>query len=216
MANRWENSDWLYFLEPQTHCKWLLQAWNWKTLGPLKKSCDKPRQHIKKQRHYFVNKGRSSQSYGSSGSHVWMWELDLKESWILKNWCFWTVVLEKTLESLGLQGDQMSQSWRKAVLNIHWKVWCWNWSSQYFRHLMWRTDSLGKPWMLGKTEGGRRRGQQRMRWLDGITDSRTWVWASFGSWWWTGRPGVLQSVGSQRVRHDWVTELNWVVLYLLK
>ena len=68
-------------------------------LAPWKKSYDKPRQHIKKQRHYFANKGLSSQSYGFSSSHVWMWDLDHKESWALKNWCFWTVVLEKTLES---------------------------------------------------------------------------------------------------------------------
>ena len=68
-------------------------------LAPWKKSCDQPRQHIKKQRHYFANKGPYSQSYGFCNSHVWMWELDSKESWALKNWCFWTVVLEKTLES---------------------------------------------------------------------------------------------------------------------
>ena len=68
-------------------------------LGPWKKSYDHPRWHIKKQRYYFANKGLSSQSYGFSSSHVWMWELDYKESWALKNWCFWTVVLEKTLES---------------------------------------------------------------------------------------------------------------------
>ena len=68
-------------------------------LAPLKKSYDKPRQHIKKQRHYFANKGPSSQSYVFSRSHVWMWDLDYKDSWALKNWCFWTVVLEKTLES---------------------------------------------------------------------------------------------------------------------
>ena len=68
-------------------------------LAPRKKSYDKPRQHIKKQRHYFADKGSSSQSYGSSSSHVWIWELDWKESFTLKNWCFWSVVLEKTLES---------------------------------------------------------------------------------------------------------------------
>ena len=67
--------------------------------APWKKSYDQPRQHIKKQRHYFANKGLSSQSYGFFSSHVWMWELDSKESWTLKNWCFWTVVLERTLES---------------------------------------------------------------------------------------------------------------------
>ena len=70
-----------------------------KTLAPCKKSYEQPRQHIKKQRHYFADKGPSSQSYGFSSSHIWMWELDYKESWVLKNWCFWTVVLEKTLES---------------------------------------------------------------------------------------------------------------------
>ena len=68
-------------------------------LAPWKRSYDQPRQHIKKQRHYFANKGLSTQSYGFSSSHVWMWELDYKESWVLKNWCFWTVVLEKSLES---------------------------------------------------------------------------------------------------------------------
>ena len=68
-------------------------------LAPWKKSYDQPRQHIKKQRHYFADKSPSSQSYGFSSSHVWMWEVDYKESWALKNWCFWTVVLEKTLEN---------------------------------------------------------------------------------------------------------------------
>ena len=67
--------------------------------APWKESYDQPRQHIKKQRHYFANKGLSSQGYGFSSSHVWMWELDYKESWVPKNWCFWTVELEKTLES---------------------------------------------------------------------------------------------------------------------
>ena len=80
---------------------------------------------------------------------------------------------------------------------------------QYFGHLMQRTDSMEKNLMLGKIEGMRRRGRQRMRWLDGITDSMEWIWAISGSWWWTGKPGVLQSVGSQRVGHDWATEMNW-------
>ena len=80
---------------------------------------------------------------------------------------------------------------------------------QYFGHLMQRTDSLKKTLMLEKIEGRRRRGWQRIRWLDGITHSWTWVWVNSGSWWWTERPGVLQSVQSQRVRHDWATELRW-------
>ena len=81
---------------------------------------------------------------------------------------------------------------------------------QYFGHLMWRTDSLERTLMLGKIEGRRKRGKQRMRWLHGIYRC-TQIWASFGSWWWTGKPGVLQTMGSQKVRHDWVTELNWEV-----
>ena len=80
---------------------------------------------------------------------------------------------------------------------------------QYFGHLMWRTDSLEKTLMLEKIEGGRRRRWQRMRWLDGITDSMDMGWVDSGSWWRTARPGVLQSMGSQRVRHDWETELSW-------
>ena len=89
----------LFFLGFQNHCRWWLQPWNLKMLAPWKKSCDQPRQDIKMQRHYFADTGPSSQSYDFSSSNVWMWELDCKESWVLKNWCFWTVVLEKTLES---------------------------------------------------------------------------------------------------------------------
>ena len=80
---------------------------------------------------------------------------------------------------------------------------------QYFGHLMWRTDSLEKTPLLGKVESRRRRGQQRMRWLDGITNSLDMSLASSRSWWWTGKPGVLQSMRLQRVGHDWVTELNF-------
>ena len=79
---------------------------------------------------------------------------------------------------------------------------------QYFGHLMWRIDSLKKTLMLGGIGGRRRRGRQRMRSLDGITDSMTWVWVNSSSWWWTGRPGVLRFMGSQKVRHDWATELT--------
>ena len=102
MANRWGNSGnsvWLYCGGLQNHCRWWLQPWNLKMLAPWKESYDQPRQHIKKQRLDFASKGPSSQGYGFSSSHVWMWELDYRESWVPKNWCFWTVVLEKTLES---------------------------------------------------------------------------------------------------------------------
>ena len=102
MTSRWGNngnSERFYFFRLQNHCRWWLQPWNLKMLAPWKKAYDQLRQGIKKQRHYFTKKGPSSQSYGFSSSHEWMWELNYKESWAPKNWCFWTVVLEKTLES---------------------------------------------------------------------------------------------------------------------
>ena len=83
---------------------------------------------------------------------------------------------------------------------------------QSFGHLMWRADSLEKTLMLGKIEGRRRRGWQRMTWLDGITDSMDMGLGGLGSWWWTGRPGMLWFMGLQRVGHNWVTELNWIKL----
>ena len=83
---------------------------------------------------------------------------------------------------------------------------------QYFGHLMPRIDSLEKTLMLGRIGGRRRRGRQRVRWLMASLTRWTWVWANSGSWWWTGRPGMLRFMGSQRVRHDWATELNWMIL----
>ena len=107
------NSDRFYFLGLQNHCGWWPQPWNLKTLAPWKKSYGKPRQHIKKQRHHFANKGPCSQSYGFSSSHVWMWELDHKEGWAPKNWCFQTVVLEKILDSQEIKpvNPKGNQSW---------------------------------------------------------------------------------------------------------
>ena len=134
-----------------------------------KKSCDQPRQHIKKQRHYWQHS--SSQSYGFSSSHVWIWELDHKESWGPKNWCFQIVVLEKTLESpldckeiipVNPKGNQPKYSLEALMLKL---------KLQYFSHLVQKTNSLDKTMVLGKTEGRRGRGWQRMKWLDGITDS---------------------------------------------
>ena len=128
-------------------------------------------QSILKSRDNFANQGPSSQSYGLSSSHVWMWELDHKEGWALKSWCFQTMVLEKTLESpldykeIKPVNSKGNQSW------VHWKDWCWSWKLQYFGHLMQRANLLEKIPMMGRIEGKRRSGQQSMRWLDGITDS---------------------------------------------
>ena len=123
-----------------------------KTLTLWKESYDQPRQYIKKQRHYFVNKGTSSQSYGFSSSHVWMWELDYKESWVPKNWCFWTVVLEKTLESpldckeiqpVHSKGDQswvfIGRTDIEAETPVLWPPDAKSW-------LIWKDPDAGKNW----------------------------------------------------------------------
>ena len=138
-------------------------------LVPGKESYDKPGQHNKKQRHHFTNKGLSSQSYAFSSSHVQIWELDL-EGWAPKNWSSWTVVMEQTLESpldckeIKSVNPKINPEYTLEGLMLKLKL-------QFFGHLMWRTNSLEKTLILGKIEGKRRRGQQRMRWLDGITDS---------------------------------------------
>ena len=137
----------------------MLTAW--------KESYDQPRQHIKKQRHYFVNKGPSSQAYGFSSSHVWMWELDYKEGWAQKNWCFWTVVLEKTLES-PLDCKEIQPVHPKG--NRSW-VFIGRTEVKAETPVFWPPDSFEKTLMLGKIEGRRRRWRQRMRWLDAITNS---------------------------------------------
>ena len=182
-----------------------LQPWNKKMLTPWKKSYDKHRQHIKKQRHYFVNKGLSSQSYGFSSSHVWMWELDYKESWAPKNCCFWTVVSEKTLES-PLDCKEIQPVHPKGSQS--WKDWCWSWNSNTLATWCEELTHLKRPWWWErlKAEGE----GDHIGW-DGWMASPTqwtWVWVSSGNWRWTGRPGVLQSMGSQRVGHDWATELK--------
>ena len=160
MANRWRNNanrNRLYFLGLQNHCRWWLQPWNQKMLAPWKKSYDKPKQHIKKQRCYFANKGPSSQSYGFFSGHVWMWELDHKEVWEQRTDAFelwywrllrvpWTA--RRSNQSI-LKEINLEYSLEGLMLKL---------KLQYFGHLMWRADSFEKSLMLGKIEGKRRRG----------------------------------------------------------
>ena len=134
---------------------------------------------------------------------------DYKENWVLKNWCFWTVMLEKTLEN-PLDWRRSNQSILKEIspeyslegLILKLKL-------PYFSHLMQRTDSLAKTLMLGKIEGRSRRGQERKRWLNGITNWMDMSWASSESWWWTGKPGALQSRGHKE--SDTIEWLNWTI-----
>ena len=176
-------------------------------LAPWKKSYDQPRQHIKKQRHYFADKRLSSQSDGFSSSRVWMWELDHKKNWVPKNWCFETVVLEKTLESpldckeIQPVHPKEHQSWvfigrtdAEAEMPVLWPPDAKNW-------LIWKDPDAGKDWRQEKGATGWDGWMASLTW-------RTWVWVNSGNWWWTGRPVVLQSMELQRVGHDWVTELS--------
>ena len=156
-------------------------------------------------------KVRFSQGCGFSSGHVWMWELDCEESWVLKNWCFWTVVLEKTLESsLDCKEIQpvhpRDQSW----------VFIGRSDAEAETPILWPPHA--KSWLLEKTLMlGGIGGEGDDRGWDGWVTSPTrwaWVWVNYGSLWWTGRPGILRFMGSQRVRYDWATELNWRVLSL--
>ena len=165
-------------------------------LAPWKKNYDQPRPHIKKQRQYFANKGLSSQSYGFSSSHVWMWELDYKESWVPKNWCFKTMVLEKTLES-PLDSKEIKPFNPKG--NQSWifigRTWCWTWISDTLATWCEELTHWKRPWCWERLKAGGE-GDDR-RWLDGITDSVDMSLSKLGGWWWAGKPGVLQSTGSQ-------------------
>ena len=181
-------------------------------LAAWKKSYHKPRQYIKKQSHHFADKCLYIQSYGFSCSHVRLWELDYKESWALKNWCFRTVVMAKTLESpldskeikpVNPKGNQPWLFIGRIDAKTKAPIVC---PAEVNNQLTGKDPDAGKDWAEVEKD--------EIRWWwgwDGWMASQTrwtWVWTSSGSWWWTGKPGVLQSMGSQRVRHDSANELN--------
>ena len=204
--------------------------WNQKTLSSWKKSCDKFRKHLKKQRHsansrHFANKCLYSQSYGAivfpvvMGCEGWTikkakhWKIDAFELWCWRRllrvpWTAWRSnqpILKEISPEYSFEG-----------LMLKLKL-------QFFGHLLWRANSLEKTLMLWKIEGRRRRGQQRMRRLEGNNDSVHMSWANSGRWWTTGRLGVQQSLGSQShsdmtewLSNDWLEELSASLTNLAK
>ena len=179
--------------------------------GPLKPLLyDQPRQRIKKQRYYFTNKGPSSQGYGFSSGHVWMWELDYKESWAWKNWCFWAVVLEKTLESsldckeIQLVHSKGDQSWVffgrtdvEAETPIFWPPDVKSW-------LFWKDPDAGKDW--GQEKGTTE--DEMVGWHHRLNGHEFGLSPGVGD----GQGGLeCCSSWGRRVGHDWATELNWTM-----
>ena len=206
MGKKWKRGQ-LYFLRLQNHCRWSMQPWNWKMLAPWKKSYDQPRQYIKNQRHYFADKGPSSQSYGFSNSHVWMWKLTIKKAEhqridAFKSWCWrrhlrvpWTA--RRSNQSM-LQEISPEYSLEGLMLKL---------KLQYFGHLMRRTESLAKTLMLEKVRGQEEKWATEDEmvgwhyWLNGHEFAQT-----PGDKWTTGKPGGLQFMVSQRVRQVVLTE----------
>ena len=210
MGKQWKQRQTLFF-GLQNHCRWWLQTWNYKMLSPWKKSSGQPRQHIKKQRNYFANKSPSSQSYDFSSGHVCMWELDCEESWALKNWCFWTVVLEKTLESpldckeIQPVHSKRDQSW----------VFIGRTDAKAETPILWPPH--GKSWFIGKdSDAGRDWGQKEK----GTTEDEMAGWhhrLNGHEFEWT--PGVGDGQGGLACCNSWGRKeldttgtLNWTEL----
>ena len=207
MADRWENngnSSRFSFLRLQNHCRSWLYPWNSEMLAPWKKSYYQARQHSKKQIYYFANKGpfakamvfplvthvceswtiKKAEHRRTDTSELWCWRRLLRVPWTARR-SNQSIVKEISPEY------SLEELMLKLIL-------------QYFGHLLQITDSLEKTLMLWKIVGGRRRGNRGWDgWMASPTQC-TWVWASSGCWWWTGKPGELQSTGSQRVRYNWV------------
>ena len=178
-------------------------------LTPWKESYDQPRQHIKKHKHYFPTKARPIKAM------VFPVVMYRCESWSIKKaehrridafelWCW------RRLLRIPWPAQRSNQSiLKESVLNTHWKDWCWSWNSNTLGTWCKELTHLKRPWCWERSKAG---GEREDRGWDGWMVSPTqwtWVWVNSGSWWRTGKPGVLQSMGLQRVRHDWATVLNW-------
>ena len=213
MANIWGdsgNSGWIYFFGLQNHCRWWLQPWNQKMLAPWKKSYDQPREPIKKQRHYFANNDLSSQSYGISSGHVRIWA-----SWSIKK----LSTEELMLLNCGVGEDSWDPLDCKEIKPVRPKgnqsrIFIGRTDTEAETPILWPPDV--KKWLTGKDPDA----EKDWRWEEkgttedemvGWHDSMTWVWVNSGNWWWTGKPGVLQSVELQRAGHSWATELKWKI-----
>ena len=182
MEKQWKQCQTLFFWASKS-LQIVIAAMKLKDTIPWKQSCDQPRQNIKKQRHFFVNKGPSSQGYGFSSSRIWMWKLDHKEGWVPKNWCFWTVVLEKTLEgpldckenqpvhSEGYQPwDFFGRNDAKAEAPVLWPPHVKSWL-------------IGKDWCWeGLGAGGEGDDREWDDWMASRTRGM-WVWVNSRSWW---------------------------------
>ena len=213
MANRWGNngnSGRLYFLGLQNPYRWWCSHEIKRCLLFGRKAMTNLDSIIKKQRHYLANKSPYSQSYGFSSSHLWIWEWDHKEGWVPKNWCIWTAVLEKTGKSL-LDCKEANPVNPKG--NPYWifigrtdteaAVF---WPPDAKSWLIWKDPDAGKDWMW-KDKGTIE--NEVVGWHTNSMDMSLSNWTSSRRWWWPGKPGVLQSMELQRVRHNWATELNW-------
>ena len=179
-----------------------------KDIAPWKKSYYQPREHIKKQRHYFASKGPSSQSYGFSSSHVWCesWAIKKAECWRIdafELWCW------RRLLRIPWTARRSNQSILKEIIPKYSLEGLLGWNSNTLANWCEEPTHLKRPWHWERWKaGGEGDNREWDGWMASLT-RWTWVWVNSGSWWWTGRPGVLWSVRSQRAGHGWATELNW-------